>query len=168
MPLSTLRLTPRGATRKTQGQDGVALSFPAGILPPLQHAGLTRRTPGGDSNCDSRPGERTLGCAPSGLITSVGRTHSKNGRPDLLSVPTRANVVSGRQYGRLFSHSISQTPSQLRLLGARGGKAYGRNQRARRARLTTSPAAIPVRVAPQETTARAIAVLDARFPWLAG
>jgi hypothetical protein len=33
---------------------------------------------------------------------------------------------------------------------------------------TTAPVAIPVRVAPQETTARAIAVLDARFPWLAG
>jgi hypothetical protein len=34
---------------------------------------------------------------------------------------------------------------------------------------TSAPAApIPVRVAPQETTARAIAVLDARFPWLAG
>ena len=68
-----------------------------------------------------------------------------------------------------YSHILfHKTPSQLRLLGARGGKAYGRNQRARRARLTTSPAAIPVRVAPQETTARAIAVLDARFPWLAG
>jgi hypothetical protein len=67
------------------------------------------------------------------------------------------------------SHILfNKTPSQLRLLGARGGKAYGRNQRARRARLTTSPAAIPVRVASQETTARAIAVLDARFPWLAG
>jgi hypothetical protein len=50
MPLSTLRLTPRGATRKTQGQDGVALSFPVGILPPLQHAGLSRRTLGQDSN----------------------------------------------------------------------------------------------------------------------
>jgi hypothetical protein len=63
---------------------------------------------------------------------------------------------------------FNKSPSQLRLLGARGGKAYGRNQRARRARLTTSPAAIPVRVPPRETTARAIAVLDARFPWLAG
>src|SRR6202043_1537717 len=47
-----------------------------------------------------------------------------------------------------YSHILfNKTPSQLRLLGARGGKAYGRNQRARRARLTTSPAAIPVRVA---------------------
>ena len=31
--------------RKTQGQDGVAFSFPVGILPPLRHAGLPRRTP---------------------------------------------------------------------------------------------------------------------------
>jgi hypothetical protein len=68
-----------------------------------------------------------------------------------------------------YSHILfNKSPSQLRLLGARGGKAYGRNQRARRARLTTAPAAAPVRVAPQETTTRAIAVLDARFPWLAG
>src|SRR5579859_5356733 len=37
-PLSTLRLAPRDATRKTRGQDGFATSFPAGILPPLQHA----------------------------------------------------------------------------------------------------------------------------------
>ena len=67
------------------------------------------------------------------------------------------------------SHILfNKTPSQLRLLGARGGKAYGRNQRARRARLTTAPAATPVRVAHLETTTRAIAVLDARFPWLAG
>src|SRR6202030_3681567 len=41
-----------------------------------------------------------FGCAPGGLITSVERPHSKNGRPDLLSAPTRANVVSGRQKSR--------------------------------------------------------------------
>src|ERR1700686_913910 len=63
---------------------------------------------------------------------------------------------------------FNKSPSQLRLLGARAGKACGPNQRPRQARLTTAPAAIPVRVAPQETTARAIAVLGARFPWLAG
>src|ERR1700692_5046557 len=69
-----------------------------------------QRVPMDDSNCDSRPGERTLGCAPGGLITSVGRTHSKSGRPDLLSVLTRANVVSGRQYGRQLAHTIQQDP----------------------------------------------------------
>jgi hypothetical protein len=53
MPLSMLRLKPRGVTRKTQGQDGVAFSFPVGLFHPLQHAGLSRRTPGSDSNCGS-------------------------------------------------------------------------------------------------------------------
>ena len=48
MPLSTLRLTPRGVNRKTQGQDGVALSFLVGLFHPLQHAGLSRRTPSGE------------------------------------------------------------------------------------------------------------------------
>src|SRR5215831_7803965 len=45
MPLSTLQMTPHDVTRKTRGQDGFATSFPAGILPPLQHAGLSRRSP---------------------------------------------------------------------------------------------------------------------------
>jgi hypothetical protein len=34
MPLSTLRMTPRGATRKTRGQDGFATSFPVGTCTP--------------------------------------------------------------------------------------------------------------------------------------
>src|SRR5215472_16977973 len=45
MPLSTLRPTSLDADRKTRGQDGFATSFPVGILPPLQHAGLSRRSP---------------------------------------------------------------------------------------------------------------------------
>jgi hypothetical protein len=64
----------------------------------------------------------------------------------------------------LFHKSLEQ----LRRLGARGGKAYGRNQRARRALLPTPPPAIPVRRVPGQTTAEAIALLDAQFPWLAG
>jgi hypothetical protein len=44
MPLSTLQASPRDAACKTQGQDGVARSFPAGLLHPLRHAGLSRRT----------------------------------------------------------------------------------------------------------------------------
>ena len=68
-----------------------------------------------------------------------------------------------------YSHILfNKSPLQLRLLGARGGRAYGRNRRARRALLPTPPAAIPWRAAPQETTAKAIAVLDAQFPWLRG
>ena len=45
IPLSTLRTKPHGIARKTRGQDGVALSFLVGLLHPLQHAGLSRRTP---------------------------------------------------------------------------------------------------------------------------
>jgi hypothetical protein len=46
MPLSTLQETPRDVPSKTRGQDGFATSFPVGLLHPLQHAGLSRRSPG--------------------------------------------------------------------------------------------------------------------------
>src|SRR5467141_3846740 len=46
MPLSTLQETPRDVPSKIRGQDGFASSFPVGLLHPLQHAGLARRTPG--------------------------------------------------------------------------------------------------------------------------
>jgi hypothetical protein len=55
---------------------------------------------------------------------------------------------------------------QCRSLGARGGRAFGRNQLARRALVPTPPQAVPLRAPPAETTATAIALLDARFPWL--
>jgi hypothetical protein len=62
-----------------------------------------------------------------------------------------------------------QSPLQLRLIGARGGRTFGRNQRARRARIalvpTPAPAA-PLRAARTQSTAEAIALLDAQFPWL--
>src|SRR5271166_6025824 len=45
MPLSPLQETPRDVPCKTRGQDGFATSFPVGLLHPLQHAGLARRTP---------------------------------------------------------------------------------------------------------------------------
>jgi hypothetical protein len=37
-------LSPSRYQRKTRGQDGFATSFPVGLLHPLQHAGLARRT----------------------------------------------------------------------------------------------------------------------------
>src|SRR5216684_3421455 len=46
MPLSTLQETSHDVPCKTRGQDGFATSFPVGLLHPLQHAGLSRRTPG--------------------------------------------------------------------------------------------------------------------------
>src|SRR5689334_3570237 len=41
MPLSTLRRRPRDLPRKTQGQDGFAVSFPVGLFQPLLHAGCS-------------------------------------------------------------------------------------------------------------------------------
>jgi hypothetical protein len=64
---------------------------------------------------------------------------------------------------------FNKTPEQLRSLGARGGRAYGRNQRARRALIAlmpTPPAAVPLCAAIRQTTAEAVAMLDAQFPWL--
>ena len=67
------------------------------------------------------------------------------------------------------SHILfNKSPLQLRLIGARGGKARVRNLRARRALLPTPPAAVPMQGegVPGQTTAEAVAVLDAQFPWL--
>ena len=54
MPLSTLQETPRDVPGKTRGQDGFATSFPVGLLHPLQHAGLSRRSPGCPSSVHNR------------------------------------------------------------------------------------------------------------------
>jgi hypothetical protein len=66
---------------------------------------------------------------------------------------------------------FNKTTEQLRLLGARGGRAFGRNQRARRAlnaiMPTPSEAATP-RVVAWQTAAEAITLLDSQFPWLSG
>jgi hypothetical protein len=69
-----------------------------------------------------------------------------------------------------YSHILfNKTPLQLRLLGARGGKAFGRNERLRRALLPTPiPATVSLPALPRQTTAEAVAALDARFPWLRG
>jgi hypothetical protein len=61
---------------------------------------------------------------------------------------------------------FNKSPVQLRRLGARGGKAHGRNQRARRALMPMPSKAVSLRAEPQQTTAEAVAVLDAQFPWL--
>jgi hypothetical protein len=64
---------------------------------------------------------------------------------------------------------FNKSPLQLRDIGARGGRAYGRNQRARRALLSRMPALpppVPLRAMPEPTAAEAVAMLDAQFPWL--
>ena len=64
---------------------------------------------------------------------------------------------------------FNKSPLQLRDLGARGGRAYRRNQRRRRALLALLPAppqTVPPCATPGTTAAEAVALLDARFPWL--
>jgi hypothetical protein len=60
---------------------------------------------------------------------------------------------------------FNKTPEQLRRLGARGGRIFGRNHRARRALMPPPPVA-PLGSRAQESTAAAIAKFDAQFPWL--
>ena len=87
----------------------------------------------------------------------------------LLVPPERANVVSGRQLMDDYSYILfHKSPQQLRLIGARGGKAFGRNERARRALLPAPAPTVPPPAPPCQTTTADIAVLDARFPWLRG
>jgi hypothetical protein len=72
-------------------------------------------------------------------------------------------------FRQIYPYALfNKSPLQLRSIGALGGKAHGRNQRARRALMPTPPAATPLRSAPQQSTAEAVAVLDAQFPWLSG
>jgi hypothetical protein len=78
------------------------------------------------------------------------------------------NVVAGES---MNSHShilFNKTPEELRRLGAQGGRAYARNQGARRALLMALAQPVPAPAVPVETAAKAIAVLDAQFPWLRG
>ena len=63
---------------------------------------------------------------------------------------------------------FNKSPEQLRQLGACGGRASARNQRARRALVATPPEAVPPPAIPQQTTAEAIHLLDTQFPWLRG
>ncbi|HEY6250500.1 MAG TPA: hypothetical protein VI685_11110 [Candidatus Angelobacter sp.] len=66
---------------------------------------------------------------------------------------------------RLFN----QSPEQLRRIGSRGGKAQGRNRRARlQAQTQAQPHPEPLLPPLAQTAAQAIAVLDAQFPWLYG
>jgi hypothetical protein len=88
---------------------------------------------------------------------------------DLLVFSNRANecVVAGESMNSPSHILFNKTPEQLRRLGARGGRAYARNQRARRL-LAELPQPVPAPAVPAETAAEAIAVLDAQFPWLRG
>jgi hypothetical protein len=62
---------------------------------------------------------------------------------------------------------FKQTIESLRRVGRLGGKAAARNRRARQKAMGNVPASsLPPITTPVETTAEAIATLDAKFPWL--
>jgi hypothetical protein len=82
--------------------------------------------------------------------------------PELVMWCPQQNPMTDRVY------TFIKSPEQLRRLGARGGRAYSRNQRARRARLALPHPAVPARAPLYATAAESIAVLDACFPWLRG
>ena len=63
---------------------------------------------------------------------------------------------------------FNQSLEDLRRIGARGGRAYGRNRRDLRAQGPKPPEAVERPFLQLETTAEAIAALDAQFSWLRG
>jgi hypothetical protein len=63
---------------------------------------------------------------------------------------------------------FNQSPEDLRRIGARGGRAYGRNRRGRHAPAPKPRESVERPVLQRETTAEAIAALDAQFSWLRG
>jgi hypothetical protein len=78
-------------------------------------------------------------------------------------------VVSGDAMTHHPYILFNQSPEELRRIGARGGRAYGRNERARRrAQLHRPLEAIQCPAPHVETAAEAIAALDAQFAWLRG
>ena len=63
---------------------------------------------------------------------------------------------------------FNQSPEDLRRIGGRGGRAYGRNRRNLRALGSRPLEAVAHPVPQRETTSEAIASLDAQFAWLRG
>jgi hypothetical protein len=67
------------------------------------------------------------------------------------------------EYPILFNKRSDDLPG----IGAKGGRAYARNCRARRqAAQPATPVPVPAIIV--ESTAQAIVTLDSRFPWLKG
>jgi hypothetical protein len=66
------------------------------------------------------------------------------------------------------SFLFNKTANQMRSVGARGGRARARNLHARQGVCRPAPTTPLATVPDAESTAEAIATLDAKFPWLAG
>jgi hypothetical protein len=100
----------------------------------------------------------------SGAVTDIADNHADSA-PAENQQPT--GVWNRTAFRHIYPYALfNKSPLQLRRIGALGGKAHGRNQRARRALMPTPPAATRLRRAARQSTADAVAVLDAQFPWL--
>jgi hypothetical protein len=99
----------------------------------------------------------------SGVFTDMADNLADSAPAD--NQPT--GVWNRTAFRHIYPYALfNKSPLQLRRIGALGGKAHGRNQRARRALMPAPPAATPLRPAARQSTADAVALLDARFPWL--
>jgi hypothetical protein len=119
------------------------------------------------------------GCNTTVHITTMADRASGSGVFDIAENLAEPIGADGKQPARfwngptgakqLYPYTLfNKSPMQLRLLGARGGRAYGRNLRARRALMPTPAEAAPLCATLAQSTAEAVAVLDAQFPWLCG
>jgi hypothetical protein len=62
---------------------------------------------------------------------------------------------------------FNKTIPQCRLLGARGGRAYGRNLRLRKLQVLPTQPASPLPERARQSVREASLLLDQQFPWLA-
>jgi hypothetical protein len=62
---------------------------------------------------------------------------------------------------------FNKTLPQCRLLGARGGRAYGRNLRLRKLQAIPTPLTSPIPPHVPQSVYQANLLLDRKFPWLA-
>jgi len=62
---------------------------------------------------------------------------------------------------------FNKTIPQCRLLGARGGRAYGRNLRLRKLQVLPTQPASPLPERAPQSVHEASSILDRKFPWLA-
>jgi hypothetical protein len=86
------------------------------------------------------------------------------GRAGANECGVRKNTMNSNSY-ILFNKSCEQ----VRLLGARGGRTFSRNQRVRRRALVALPQTpMPSLPTIRIPVAESIAMLDVRFPWLRG
>jgi hypothetical protein len=87
---------------------------------------------------------------------------------DIVNPIDRLRRVEQRQLRNYPYILFNKSPEQLRRLGAWGGRANARNQRARRALVPRPLRPVQQRLAPRESTTQAIHVLNVQFPWLRG